>query len=220
MGIIRDAIEDYRQDSSINDFLIVCFAAIIRRASNADNQTQKTYVSHTKVKEIEAAKPLFLSMLSDYVKRILEFSKIEKLGVARILSIGDARDFSGYWKDAKLPGVDLIVSSPPHLNSGDYVYNQMAEYFWIGDLFGLETQALQNEYKRNYIGTTKIVASDYRTRPYSSIKEVNAVVEAVAKKSLKNAFIVAQYFFRYDEAFCRFCESPQTARCLHLRRRR
>lgn len=194
LGVIRDAIEDYRKDCPIYDFLIVCFAAIIRRSSNADNQTQKTYVSHTKVKQPEAAKPLFLAVLRDYTERILALSKIPSLGVATVIDAGDARNFSAYWNQKKLPKVDLIISSPPYLNSVDYVYNQMAEYFWIGDLFGLETQGLQNEHKRHYVGTTKVDASIYRNLRQSPIKEINSVIEAVAKKSKKNAFIVAQYF--------------------------
>jgi DNA modification methylase len=194
LSILRTAIERFREDRPVYEFFIVCFTAIIRRVSNADNQTQKTYVSHTKKKIVPAAIPLFLETLSDYSKRLIQLSLVKPLGAARMLAATDSRNFSADWHSARLPLVDLIISSPPYLNAVDYVYNQMAEYFWIGDLFNMETQLKQNEYKRNYIGTSKIDAVTYRKTPVTSIVAVDLVVQSIVKKSLKNAFIVGQYF--------------------------
>ena len=49
----------------IKDLLLICFSSIIRKVSNADNESQKTYVSHTKIKKPEDVNSLFFSQL-DY----------------------------------------------------------------------------------------------------------------------------------------------------------
>lgn len=194
LGMIRDVIETFRTQPDHYDFLMICFAAIIRRASNADNQTQKTYVSHTKIKEIEPAQPLFIKTLEDYAVRLGGIRLSTGKFTPTILGNCDALTFADLWKEKNYPKVDLIVSSPPYLNSVDYVYNQMAEYFWIGDLFDLETQPKQNEHKRNYVGTTKVDASEYRSEICVGIDSIDEVVKAVRAKSEKNAYIVAKYF--------------------------
>src|SRR5205807_193227 len=110
------------------------FLGIIRRASNADNQTQKTYVSHTRIKTPDPAKDLFVRTLIDYAKRITEFANaLPDGGRAHVLADVEVRNLLEEWGHRHLPAVDLIVTSPPYLKSVDYVYNQMAEYFWIGD---------------------------------------------------------------------------------------
>ena len=58
--------------NDIKDFMIVCFSSIIRRASNADNQSQKTYVSGTKPKVPEEVVDLFKKQFSMYRDRMDE----------------------------------------------------------------------------------------------------------------------------------------------------
>lgn len=51
LGLIRGLIEEYKHDKDLYDFLIITLSSIIRKVSNADDQSQKTYVSHTRKKE-------------------------------------------------------------------------------------------------------------------------------------------------------------------------
>ena len=46
---IIDKFENGKTTKDIQDLLLICFSSIIRRVSNADNESQKTYVSHTKI---------------------------------------------------------------------------------------------------------------------------------------------------------------------------
>lgn len=48
---VPDYFSDMEDVLDIYDALIIAFSGIIRRVSNADNQSQKTYVSHTKEKK-------------------------------------------------------------------------------------------------------------------------------------------------------------------------
>ena len=201
LGIIRDVIEQYKEETRVYEFLLVCLASIVRKASNADNQTQKTYVSGTRIKEPEPAKPLFLSALADYATRLKAFVEVTGPENATILDRCNATNFGNFWEAQGYPKVDLIVSSPPYLNSVDYVYNQMAEYFWIGDLFGMETQSKQNEHKRNYVGTMKVDAAEYRNEIRTGIPSIDNVIAAVTRKSQKNGYVVGKYFVDMLEHF-------------------
>lgn len=201
LGVIRDVIEEYRDYTAIYEFLLVCFAAIIRRTSNADNETQKTYVSHTKPKVPEAAKPLFISIVKDYTTRLSDLSHAVQHCSSTILEGVDAKTFHDYWNKSNSKKVDLIITSPPYLNSVDYVYNQMAEYFWIGDLFSLENQTLQNEHKAKYIGTEKVKAELYNSVLTVGIEDIDSIVHKIYQKDKKNAFVVAKYFADMCEHF-------------------
>jgi len=195
LGAIRDVVETYKTRPDLYRFLLVCFIAVVRRASNADNQTQKTYVSHTKIKTPVCAKKIFLHTLADYSARLMELAdRLPRPDSAIVLPFGDARNIAEIWAAQRFEKVDLVVTSPPYLKSVDYVYNQMAEYFWVGDLFGLETQAKQNDYKRMYIGTNRFSVAECKVLPVSGITSVDEVAARVFKKSKKDGYILAQYF--------------------------
>jgi DNA modification methylase len=195
LSIIRTCIERFKDDLDIYEFMLVCFIAIIRRVSNADNQTQKTYVSHTKIKTPEIAIPLFLKTVEDYKKRIIEFSEHVILSESSVVfGHGDARE-PQVWVDSNFKGkFDLAITSPPYVNSVDYVYNQMAEHFWIGDLFDMENQKKQNEHKKGYIGTDKVLASHYRDKQSSKFPTIDRVIDKVFLKNKKNSYVIAKYF--------------------------
>src|SRR5581483_6954907 len=51
------------------------------------------------------------------------------------------------------PGsVDLAVTSPPYLDSVDYPYNMMLEYFWLGPLLGVPDRRSFNALRRRPVG--------------------------------------------------------------------
>lgn len=203
LSLIREGIEQFREKRDVYEFLLTVFIAVIRRASNADNQTQKTYVSHTHAKIPEATKPLFLGTLEDYTTRLVEFGNLQKLmgGRASVLGNWDAREFVASWHANQLPAVDLVVTSPPYVKTVDYVYNQMGEYFWIGDLFGLTTQREQNRHKQVYIGTQHLNGADVATQLETGNYEIDELVAKIRKKDRKNGYICSKYFHDMQRHF-------------------
>jgi DNA modification methylase len=196
LGVIREVIEQWKPiDADIYDFLIVCMSAIIRRVSNADNQSLKTYVSGTHRKQPSTPKPLFLSTLKEYAERIGQFAKMAPLsGSTVVLALNDARTFADDWLAKQLPQVHLGVTSPPYIKTIDYIYNQMAEHFWVGDLFGLENQPKQNAAKKSYIGTEKVVASEYRQKRSLGIENIDSYIDRIYDTSAKHGHILYSYF--------------------------
>lgn len=194
LSAIRSVVETYRNEVDVHDFLLICFSAIIRRVSNADNQTMKTYVSHTHPKKPEDARALFLKMLAAYSERLAKLrDHASPIGRAHLLAGGDSASIEELWKSQKLPLVDLAITSPPYIKSIDYIYNQMAELFWIGDRWGLETQAKQNEFKRNYIGTDR-PAEKGAVLGQIGVEEVDLYLSKIPDKKL--SMVAHRYFAR------------------------
>ena len=142
----------------IYDFLIICFSSIVRKVSFADDESQKTYVSHTHVKKPEAVLPVFDGQLDYFVERITQYSESKTLGNARVIQSSSSEPMAKLLEGRK---ADLAVTSPPYIKAIDYIYNQMVELFWIGDLFEMDTQTKQNAKKKNYVGNKQIPAKEY-----------------------------------------------------------
>ena len=165
LSIIRTLInqipESFGDNKSIKDIqhlLIICFSSIIRRVSFADNESQKTYVSHTKIKTPEEPLSLFLSQLDLFKERIAKFSNSVKSKLKNQVICASSAELLR----AKLKGqtIDLAITSPPYIKAIDYIYNQMVELFWIGDLFDMQIQSKQNKKKKEYIGTKHFYRKD------------------------------------------------------------
>jgi len=204
-----------KQNKDISDLLLICFSSIIRRVSNADNESQKTYVSHTKVKEPEETMSLFLAQLNFFKERIAEFSvRIDPNLRRQIICSSSAEDLN-----TKLGGriVDIVITSPPYIKAIDYIYNQMVELFWIGDLFDMNTQAKQNTRKEHYIGTKHLPKRKFaQYTPFSEtlgISELDEKLKAVytndKKNGHKHAYVAFKYFTDMDRHFA------EVAKCLN-----
>jgi len=195
LSVIRDVIEEYKDDKDVYDFLIVTFSSIIRRTSNADDQSQKTYVSHTNPKEPIDVKPYFCRTLEKYKDRVVQFSKLRPEGAKYyIFEDADARTIDKDWQEKFDEKVDLAITSPPYIKAIDYIYTQMVEYFWIGDLFGLSNQKSQNEYKRRYVGTKMIYADEYSELRLTGLSRLDEQIKRIYPTNKKYAYITYRFF--------------------------
>jgi DNA modification methylase len=214
LSIIRTLIDqipnqfgDKKEIKDIQDLLLICFSSIIRRASKADNESQKTYVSHTKVKEPEEANALFIAQLDLFVSRILKFSEdINKKLINKIICSSSSNSI-----DKKLKGqqIDLVITSPPYIKAIDYIYNQMVELFWIGDLFDMQTQSRQNDKKKEYVGNKHLPKSEfYYYSPYNTILSIDLLDEKLQqvfdndkKNGHKHSYVTFKYFAEIEKHY-------------------
>ena len=129
-------------------FLLVVFSSILRRVSSADDQSQKTYVSGTLRKSPPAVRETFWKSLTKAIAGLQDLERCRSAtGTARIPVRGDARALP-----VRNGSIDLVVTSPPYLDSVDYMYNMMLEYFWLGRVVGVPTRAVFNRMRREAIG--------------------------------------------------------------------
>jgi len=196
-----------RKVKDIQELLLICFSSIIRRVSNADNESQKTYVSHTKVKEPVEVNSLFLSQLELFVDREIKFSSVTNSKIkTKIIQSSSSATLS-----KKLNGlrIDLAITSPPYIKAIDYIYNQMVELFWIGDLFQMQTQTQQNRKKIQYIGNKQISRSEFNNyNPHNTVlninkldKDLQEIYDTDKKNGHKHSYVTFKYFVEMEKHF-------------------
>lgn len=176
----------------LRDFSLVVFSSILRRVSNADDQTQKTYVSGTLPKRPPQPRELFPVMMSRALRGITDYSAacISQPQVSR----ADAREKPG-------PTVQGVATSPPYLDSIDYVYNQMLEYYWLYKELGLSKpseiralRALPMGFRR---GSLKRVLDEIGAIAPGLVDALSEDLAEIDQTSAKEAEHVAGYFRDY-----------------------
>ena len=196
-----------KKTEDIRDLLLICFSSILRRSSKADNESQKTYVSHTKIKNPEEPLNLFLRQLDLFKKRIKDFSESVSPRLKNKIICSSNTDYLK--ENLKDQHIDLVITSPPYIKAIDYIYNQMVELFWIGDLFDMQTQPKQNNKKKGYIGTKQIKKNEFvEYTPFNTtlgIKKIDDKIKEVFTKDEKNghkhAYITFKYFRDMEKHF-------------------
>lgn len=128
-------------------FLLVVFSSVLRWASNADDQSQKTYVSGTLEKHPPDALFLFWRAFDRALTGLRELHE-KCVAAPPTLVQMDGRRVSELGRP-----IDLVVTSPPYLDSVDYMYNFMLEYFWLGRFLGVDSRSTFNCLRKEYLGT-------------------------------------------------------------------
>jgi len=148
---LRDAILALDCNDGERTFLLVVFSSILRSVSNADDQSHKTYVSGTLGKRPPAVADVFWRSFHRAVAGLADLNR--KRHSEAVTAIPDDADATRLG----LPpaGVDLAVTSPPYLDSVDYPYNMMVEYFWLGPLLGVADRRAFNALRRRPIGAKR-----------------------------------------------------------------
>lgn len=135
-------------DEHERTFLLAVLSSILRRVSNADDQSHKTYVSGTLPKRPPPVPDTFWRAFARAHAGLTDLTALRRPGaIARVLDGADATDLG--LADAS---VDLVVTSPPYLDSVDYAYNLMVEHFWLGPLLGVPDRAELNRRRRLPVG--------------------------------------------------------------------
>ena len=148
---LRDVVSTLDCTNAEQRFLYAVFSSIIRWVSNADDQSQKTYVSGTRHKTPPPVRPTFWRALDRAIMGLHGVARARhERATVDILDDADALD-------TRVPdgSVRLIVTSPPYLESVDYVYNTMLEYFWLGPILGVPDREALNELRKRQIGARR-----------------------------------------------------------------
>lgn len=176
-------------------FNLVVFSSIIRRVSNADDQTQKTYVSHTLEKKPPLPSVIFPIFLNRALEGMKEYTKYLPAAPNGIIQQGDAI------KDVGFLEFDDVITSPPYIDSIDYVYNQMLEYFWLLEELGFKTHNDYRAMRKRPMGFRtydKTLMDDVLNQSLGKDKkQLEEVCESIGVKSPKEELAVRSFFFDY-----------------------
>jgi len=92
---------------------------------------------------------------------------------------------------------DDVVTSPPYIDSIDYVYNQMLEYFWLLPELGLNSHEEFKALRKRPMGMVKTDVKLPRAIS-EKLPEFDAMCASIAAKSLKEAQAVKTFFRDYE----------------------
>jgi len=177
-------------DDAVRHFSLVLFSSIIRRVSNADDQTQKTYVSGTLKKKPPTPSELFPVFLDRAVSGMEDYAICAKGMVAA--TQGDARAWRSRHK------LDGIVTSPPYIDSIDYVYNQMLEYFWLYEVLGFTSAREVQQLRKKPVGfraaNVDQELKQLATHSPDTAAMIEPIVTTIRQVSVKEAQNVVGYF--------------------------
>ncbi len=145
---LRDTILALDCSNAERDFMLAVFSSTLRWVSNADDQSQKTYVSGTLPKDPPSVPDVFWRFLGRAVDGLADLNR--KRHSEAVAKIPEAADATALGLESE--SVDLAVSSPPYLDSVDYPYNMMLEYFWLGPHIGVPSRMSFNTLRRRPVG--------------------------------------------------------------------
>jgi hypothetical protein len=176
----------------LRDFALTLFSSIIRRVSLADDQTQKTYVSGTHKKAPPEPKDLFPIFLKRATEKMCAFSAVVQQGTTCEVRRHDARsDFSDF-------NFDHVVTSPPYIDSIDYAYNQMLEYFWLLNELGIGGYGEYIIFRKTPLG----MRSDDSELPEAILEgklDLDEICRRIALVSRKEERAVKTFFSEYEK---------------------
>lgn len=145
------AIDAVDPPADVRRFLLVLLSSVLRRVSRADDQSMKTYVSGTNPK----TPPSVEEVLGPAYERAL--AGLRDFEAGRHADAAPPQIIRGDARELPLPdaSVDLVITSPPYLDSVDYQYNMMAEYFWLGPALGVADRRSWNQLRRLTTGAKR-----------------------------------------------------------------
>nr|QJS06288.1 Site-specific DNA-methyltransferase (cytosine-N(4)-specific) [Cryobacterium sp.] len=187
---LKDAVKSETEPGAIREFFLVVFSSIIRAVSNADDQSQKTYVSGTRIK----SPPPVTSTWDNAVRRSLSgMSELNQTAARHthvtVPDTGNALDIP-----FEANTFDLAVTSPPYLDSVDYPYNLMLEHFWLADELGLPSRQDFNQLRHGQVGAKNPASAEDPPRFISDLLEVETLPEY-------RRTAVLSYFAMMDQHF-------------------
>lgn len=189
----------------LRDFCLVVFSSIVRRVSNADDQTQKTYVSHTLPKTPPLPSELFPIFLQRAVSGMRQYTSLLPKASVGTIRRSDAKSIIEI-------GSASIITSPPYIDSIDYIYNQMLEYFWLLPELGISDLHALRALRKVPMGFRQAKDDTFTFVDRLSEKHRKALLlatGAIRHQSKKEAANVMTFF----EDFTAHCDAAFKAQC-------
>ena len=187
-------IVKYEEDTDsekIGDLMRITLASVVRKASLADEQSPKPYISTRIAKKTTDIFDLYLANLEKNFKAISQFSAHRNLGKTKIIGI-DARKVN--LKQLKGNKVHLAVTSPPYINAFDYVRSLKLENFWLRYI---SDQNISELYDLQ-VGTEKLSIRNTQINSFK-IEQLDGALAMIKETDPKRAVIVSEYFKAMDQ---------------------
>ncbi len=184
LAILRANIKEIN-NSKVVDFLNVCFMAIIRKCSKADNVSPKPYIS-TKIKKTICDPYIeFNKIINQYIELNKKLDEIKYENELSQIILGDATNFD---LGNKFSGA---LTSPPYINAFDYVRILRLETLWLE----LADEKELRETKKKHVGTESLTLKTFNE--YDILEDsilLKEYYEKIKLLDIKRACIVLKFF--------------------------
>jgi hypothetical protein len=208
---ILDGIDRADLSKREERFFRACFAATIRRVSNADPDP----VSGLEVTCIQAARNVSrnIKVYDEFfnktqqamagMKRLWEASAQREEAACATVVRGTAFDLNGLMKKvpAAKDGFRLVITSPPYCRAVEYSRRHQLELYWLGFVGNpCEHVALTH----SYIGRKLVRESDWNEQITLGIEGLDACIGRIADKDPVKARAVRHYFYSMRQVLAQF----------------
>lgn len=200
MGRIRASVDKVRNDK-VRKFLLVCFASVVRKCSNADPRISKPVFTKRMHKLADAGRDidayrLFNDKLTEYGSRVVTLSNFLEHDETFAKVIGDDA------RSINLPdgAVHLAVTSPPFINAQEYFRTTKFEIWWAG----LATVAEVADLETRMIGVERIKDADPKklnTLDMKGSANIDRAIRQVFERDPTRAYVMYQYFSEMEKVF-------------------
>ncbi|MET3728193.1 DNA modification methylase [Fictibacillus halophilus] len=180
------------EDQDIKDFFLITFSAIIRKCSNAEYRSQKTYVSSRFRKPPADVFKMFDRRFHQYLKGMSHlYNSLRVNNVSARVIASSAADFSlsDITEEPKVK-VDLAITSPPYVTAVEYPAVFKLEYQWL-DFFA---DSEINEHRKEYIGSDRYYVNQYKELQKTGLEQLDKQLEDIFKVNQKKSYIIYKYF--------------------------
>ncbi len=203
------SIKGARLTDAERTFFLACFAAVIRRVSNAD----PTPVSGLEVTSLQAERNkhreinTFEEFLHrartsiDGMRELWDVCRRQRSSATAIVIRADARDMEPALA-AEVPQFlpfSLVVTSPPYCNAVEYSRRHKLEMFWLSLV---SDQASHQEVSRQYVGNSHGMGRPEAVLRNFGITQIDALLQKILRLDKKRAISLERYFAAMDKFFC------------------
>lgn len=182
------------ETSVVKNILMVCFSAIIVKASNQESDTRWKAVD--KGRRRGDTLRFFVEKLESSIARLIAFSEVVESSSVKV-DQANAKDLSPIPSES----IDFLVTSPPYMNSYDYYLYHKLRMFWLGfDHYAVQEQEIgsRNKHCDNGLGLEEYV------------KEIEATMREARRVLKKGSFavyvigdsILRSELVKMDECYC------------------
>lgn len=178
LSTISELVREHSNDHT-RPFFELCFASIIRNASNADPVPVSGLEVTAHMRRLEekgrSIDPYDL-MLKSIRKNMVGAAQLREAVPLGVRTRAVCRNASAQWLD-NVPKADVVITSPPYMSAVDYYRRHTLEMYWLGLV---STPDERIALLHNYIGRA---APSQRSMPPA--RETRSAVERSWIKALK-----------------------------------
>jgi hypothetical protein len=198
LDLLRDGIHLPEREQN---FFLACYAATIRRVSNADPapvsglEVTSVQATRNKTREINVVGEfLHKSRMAIHgMRELWNITRGKKHAVSTQIMCGDARDTETViaTNAPNLLPFSLVITSPPYCNAIEYGRRHKLEMYWLNLV---PDSASHNTLSRSYIGYRNLAERRINRLRTFGIKRLDRVLARISDLGLARAISLERYF--------------------------